>query len=69
MMRGALRYVRRNPSLAVGVALVAALSLFIIIGHLLVDTEDARPLSVPALRRLPGTTRSAPTGKAATYSP
>ena len=50
MMRGALRYVRRNPSLAVGIALLAALSLFIIIGHLLVDTEEARPLSVPALR-------------------
>jgi peptide/nickel transport system permease protein len=50
MMRGALHYVRRNPSLVVGVALLAALSLFIIIGHLLVDTEEARPLSVPALR-------------------
>jgi peptide/nickel transport system permease protein len=50
MMRAAFRYVRRNPSLAVGVTLLAALSLFIIIGYLLVDTEDARPLSVPALR-------------------
>jgi len=50
MMRGALHYVRRNPSLVVGVALLATLSLFIIIGHLLVDTEEARPLSVPALR-------------------
>ena len=50
MMRGALRYIRRNPSLAVGITLLAALSLFIIVGHLLVDTEDARPLSVPTLR-------------------
>jgi peptide/nickel transport system permease protein len=30
--------------------LLAVLALFVIIGHLLVDTEDARPLSVPALR-------------------
>ena len=50
MMRGAFRYIRRNPSLTVGIALLAALSLFIFIGHLLVDTEDARPLSVPTLR-------------------
>ena len=50
MMRGALRYVRRNPSLAGGIALLAALSLFIIIGHLVVDADYARPLSVPALR-------------------
>lgn len=50
MMRAALGYIRRNPSLTVGLALLAALSIFIIIGHLFVETEDARPLSVPALR-------------------
>jgi peptide/nickel transport system permease protein len=49
-MRGAIRYIRRNPSLATGIALLAALGLFIISGYLLVDTENARPLSVPALR-------------------
>jgi peptide/nickel transport system permease protein len=49
-MRGAFRYLRRNPSLTVGIALLAALGLFIISGNLLVDTEDARPLSVPTLR-------------------
>jgi peptide/nickel transport system permease protein len=49
-MRDAFRYLRRNPSLTVGIALLAALGLFIIIGNLLVDTEDARPLSVPTLR-------------------
>jgi peptide/nickel transport system permease protein len=49
-MRGALRYIGRNPSLAAGIALLAALGLFIIGGYLLVDTENARPLSVPALR-------------------
>jgi peptide/nickel transport system permease protein len=49
-MRGAFRYLRRNPSLTAGIALLAALGLFIIAGNLLVDTEDARPLSVPTLR-------------------
>jgi peptide/nickel transport system permease protein len=49
-MRDAFRYLGRNPSLTVGIALLAALGLFIIIGDLLVDTEDARPLSVPTLR-------------------
>jgi peptide/nickel transport system permease protein len=49
-MRGAFRYLRRNPSLTVGIALLAALGLFIIAGNLLVDTEDARPLSMPTLR-------------------
>jgi peptide/nickel transport system permease protein len=49
-MRGAFRYLRRNPSLTVGIALLAALSLFVIAGYLLVDTESARPLSAPALR-------------------
>src|SRR6516162_7213064 len=46
----AVRYIRRNPSLALGVALLALLALFVLIGSLIVDTEDARPLSVPALQ-------------------
>jgi peptide/nickel transport system permease protein len=49
-MHAIYRYLRRNPSLALGVALLAALALFVLIGGLLVDTEDARPLSAPALR-------------------
>jgi peptide/nickel transport system permease protein len=49
-MRAAFRYLRRNPSLAVGIALLGALALFVIIGHLVVDTENARPLSAPTLR-------------------
>ena len=49
-MRAAYSYLRRNPSLAVGIALLAALTLFVVIGNLLVDTEDARPLSAPTLR-------------------
>jgi peptide/nickel transport system permease protein len=49
-MRGVSRYFRRNPSLTLGIALLAALVLFVLIGGLVVDVEDARPLSVPALR-------------------
>jgi peptide/nickel transport system permease protein len=50
MMGAAIRYIRRNPSLALGIMLLAMLALFVLIGSLFVDTEDARPLSVPALR-------------------
>src|SRR5205814_7139983 len=50
MMRGVVRYLRRNPSLALGTVLLAALALFVVIGGMLVDIEDARPLSAPTLR-------------------
>jgi peptide/nickel transport system permease protein len=50
MMGAVGRYLRRNPSLSVGITLLALLALFMIVGDFLVDTEDARPLSVPALR-------------------
>ena len=49
-MRGAWRYLCRNPSLAVGIALLVALGLFVMVGNFVVDTQDARPLSAPALR-------------------
>ncbi len=49
-MHALYRYVSRNPSLAHGIALLTALVLFVLIGSLLVDTEDARPLSAPTLR-------------------
>ncbi|MHB1417333.1 MAG: ABC transporter permease, partial [Chloroflexota bacterium] len=45
-----LRYIRRNPTLVVGIFLVTVLALFIGIGHLVVDVDKARALSVPALR-------------------
>ena len=45
-----LRYLRRNPSLVVGIVLRAALVLFVGIGHILVDTSKARPLSAPAMK-------------------
>jgi peptide/nickel transport system permease protein len=51
------RYIRRNPSLGVGIFLLVALLLFVIIGHLTVDTSQYRPLSVrplqPPSRELP----------------
>jgi peptide/nickel transport system permease protein len=49
-MRGFFRYLARNPSLTVGIGLLATLALFAIIGNLLIDINDARPLSVPTLR-------------------
>jgi peptide/nickel transport system permease protein len=49
-MRAAWRYLCRNPSVAVGIALLVALGLFVMVGNFVVDTQDARPLSAPALR-------------------
>ena len=46
----AARYLRRNVALVVGLALLLALAGFVGVGHLLVNTARARPLSVPALR-------------------
>src|SRR6201988_3212622 len=43
-------YLRRNRSLAVGIALLSLLALFMIFGALPVDTEAAPPLSVRALQ-------------------
>ena len=45
-----MRYLRRNPSLAVGIVLLSALGLFVIIGHVVVDTSKSRPLSAPAVQ-------------------
>jgi peptide/nickel transport system permease protein len=43
-------YLRRNLALVVGLVLLGALTAFVGIGHLVVDTAKARPLSVPTLR-------------------
>lgn len=40
-----LRYLRRNPALAWGIALLGALLLFVVIGELTYPTERYRPLS------------------------
>jgi peptide/nickel transport system permease protein len=49
-MRDALRYLGRNRSLSVGIAMLGVLLLFLVIGNLTVDTSLARPLSVRTLR-------------------
>jgi hypothetical protein len=40
-MRAVLRYLHRNPSLALGIALLAAVVLFVAIGRLFVDVCPA----------------------------
>lgn len=47
---GILSYLRRNPRLAVGLALLAGILLFSGVGSLLVDAKLARPLSAPPFR-------------------
>ena len=55
--RSALGYLRRNPSLGIGLLFLVGLLLFVVIGHLTVDTIQHRPLSArppssrPSLRR------------------
>ncbi len=44
---GVLRYLRRNPTLVVGMMLLLSLLLFSAIGALTYDTSRSRPLSVP----------------------
>lgn len=46
----ALGYLRRNPALPIGLAFLLGLLLFVVIGHLTVDTGQARPLSVRPLQ-------------------
>jgi peptide/nickel transport system permease protein len=45
-----IRYLRRNPSLLVGLSLLLILFLFVVIGDIIVDTARARPLSARALQ-------------------
>ena len=52
-----LGYLRRNPSLGIGLFFLLALLLFVVIGHFTVDTIQYRPLSTrplqPPSRELP----------------
>jgi peptide/nickel transport system permease protein len=43
-----LRYLRRNPSLAIGLSIIAGLILFTVIGLLTVNTKNAYPLTSPS---------------------
>jgi len=47
-MRSVRAYLRRNPSLVVGSAMLAALIAFSLVGQLVYDTSLAQPLSAPA---------------------
>jgi len=49
------RYLRRNPTLMVGLLLLFGLLLFVVVGSFLVDVERARPLSARALQPPGGT--------------
>ena len=49
------RYLRRNPTLMVGLLLLFGLLLFVVIGSFMVDVERARPLSARALQPPGGT--------------
>jgi peptide/nickel transport system permease protein len=44
------RYLRRNPTLVVGLGLLLFLLVFVIVGHFLVDVQRARPLSARAIQ-------------------
>jgi peptide/nickel transport system permease protein len=45
-----LRYMRRNPELIFGLCLLFALLAFIVVGHFVVNLDQARPLSTRALQ-------------------
>jgi peptide/nickel transport system permease protein len=49
-MHNLLSYIGRNRSLLVGTVLLGVLALFLIVGHFVVDTENARALSVRPLQ-------------------
>jgi peptide/nickel transport system permease protein len=49
-MPGLISYIGRNRSLLAGIILLLALGLFVGIGYIFVDTENARALSVPTLK-------------------
>jgi len=45
-----LGYIRRNASLLIGVTLLGILAIFMIVGAFTIDTDNAQPLSAPALQ-------------------
>jgi peptide/nickel transport system permease protein len=47
---GILQYLKRNPSMIVGLCFLGVLVLFVIVGHLTVDVQTADPLSVRPLQ-------------------
>lgn len=49
--RNVFLYLRRNRSLLAGLGFLLALFLFVVIGHMTVDVNQARPMSVGSLER------------------
>lgn len=45
-----LRYVKRNPSLGIGLAILLFLTIFTVVGSFYIDPANAFPLSAPASR-------------------
>jgi peptide/nickel transport system permease protein len=45
-----LSYLRRNASLLIGLTLLSVLAIFMIVGAFTIDTDNAQPLSAPALQ-------------------
>lgn len=45
------RFLRRNPALVMGLALVLALLLFVVVGSYLTDIDDAQPLAARPLQK------------------
>jgi len=43
-------YLRRNPSLAIGLVILFGLLIFTVVGRFLVDPDEARPLSAPVFQ-------------------
>ncbi len=49
-LQNGLGYLRRNPPLAFGLGLIVILLLFSVVGRLVVNVEDASPLSAPPFK-------------------
>jgi peptide/nickel transport system permease protein len=49
-LQGTLGYLRRNPTLVVGLGFLLVIAVFILVGHLTVDLTTAAPLSVRPLQ-------------------
>src|ERR1041384_7405588 len=47
-LTSALRYLRRNKSLAIGLLIILGLTLFTVIGMLTINQKDAYPLAAPS---------------------
>ncbi len=65
--RGLAAYMRRNPELIVGLCLLLALLVFVVLGHMFVNLDKAKPLSGRPLQPpIAGAARLVPTSRGAT---